>query len=141
MFRFIIKKILSPILFDEDQIIQRELIIGFWSSNFILIFFFLAILPKYFPDARLSPQIRSGPVVLMKSIIFSGNSIFFLDFSYLLSIFFFLMMFLLALLLLLLFSDSLRKYSNLDSSATSFIEVCCRDLNHNKFTANWFKSN
>ena len=51
-------------------------------------FFFLAILAKYFPDARLSPQIRSGPVIQMKSIIFSGNSIFFLDFSYLFSIFF-----------------------------------------------------
>ena len=51
-------------------------------------FFFFAILAKYFPDARLSPQIRSGPVALMKSVIFSGNSIFFLDFSYLLSLFF-----------------------------------------------------
>ena len=29
-----------------------------------------------------------GPVVLTKSIIFSGNSILFLDFSYILSIFF-----------------------------------------------------
>ena len=54
----------------------------------MLLFFFFAILAKYFPDARLSPQIRSGPVVLMKSIIFLGNSIFFLDFSYLFSIFF-----------------------------------------------------
>ena len=51
-------------------------------------FFFFAILAKYFHDARLLPQIRSGPVVLTKSIIFSGNSILFLDFSYLLSIFF-----------------------------------------------------
>ena len=51
-------------------------------------FFFLAISAKYFPDARLSPQIKSGPVVLTKSIIFSRNSILFLDFSYLLSIFF-----------------------------------------------------
>ena len=31
---------------------------------------------------------KIGPVVLTKSIIFSGNSILFLDFSYLLSIFF-----------------------------------------------------
>ena len=29
--------------------------------------FFLAILAKYFPDARLSPQIRSGPVVRNQS--------------------------------------------------------------------------
>ena len=51
--------------------------------------FFLAISAKYFPYARLSPQIKSGPVVLTKkSIIFSRNSILFLDFSYLLSIFF-----------------------------------------------------
>ena len=49
---------------------------------------FFSILAKYFPDARLSPQIRSGPVVLTKSIIFSRNSILFLDFSYLLSTFF-----------------------------------------------------
>ena len=54
---------------------------------FFFVFFF-AILAKYFSDARLSPQIRSGPVVLTKSIIFSRNSILFLDFSYLLSIFF-----------------------------------------------------
>ena len=55
---------------------------------FFIYLFFLAILAKYFPDARLSPQIRSGPVVLTKSITFSGNSKLFLDFSYLLSIFF-----------------------------------------------------
>ena len=54
---------------------------------FVFLFFFF-ILAKYFRDARLSPQIRSGPVVLTKSIIFSRNSILFLDFSYLLSIFF-----------------------------------------------------
>ena len=52
---------------------------------FLLLFFFLAIFAQSFPDARLSPQIISGPVVLTKSIIFSGNSILFLDFSYLLS--------------------------------------------------------
>ena len=34
---------------------------------FFLLFFFLAILAKYFPDARLSPQIRSGPVVRNQS--------------------------------------------------------------------------
>ena len=50
--------------------------------------FFLAIFALSFPDARLLPLIISGPVVLTKSIIFSGNSILFLDFSYLLSIFF-----------------------------------------------------
>ena len=55
---------------------------------FFFCFLFFAILAKYFPDASLSPQIRSGPVVLTKSIIFSGNSILFLDFSYLVSIFF-----------------------------------------------------
>ena len=48
----------------------------------------VAILDIYFPNARLSLQIRCGPVLLTKSIIFSGNSIQFLDFSYLLSIFF-----------------------------------------------------
>ena len=54
-------------------------------SFFFFFFFFLAIWAKYFPDARLSPQIRSGPVhILMKSIIFSGNNILFLDFSNLL---------------------------------------------------------
>ena len=72
----------------------------YFHVDFFFFFFFFAISAKYFPDARLSPQIRSGPVVPMKSIIFSGNSIFFLDFSYLLSIVFFLMQ---------LFSDSLRK--------------------------------
>ena len=51
-------------------------------------FFLFAISAKYFFDARLSPQIKSGPVVLTKSIIFSRTSILFLDFSYLLSIFF-----------------------------------------------------
>ena len=50
--------------------------------------FFLAIVAKYFPNARLSLQIISGKVVIRKSIIFSGNSILFLDFSSLLSIFF-----------------------------------------------------
>ena len=54
----------------------------------MVFFFFFAILAKYFPDAMLSPQIISGPVVLTKSITFSGNSIQFLDFSYLLSILF-----------------------------------------------------
>ena len=87
----------------------------FWSSNFILMllfffcFCFLAIFAQSFPDARLSPLIISGPVVLTKSIIFSGNSILFLDFSYLLSIFFFLMMLLLALLLLLFFPTAIQK--------------------------------
>ena len=55
---------------------------------FFFLFVFFAILAKYFPGARLLPQLRSGPVVLTKSIIFSGNSILFLDSSYLLSIFF-----------------------------------------------------
>ena len=55
---------------------------------FFFCFVFLVILAKNFPDARLSPQIKSGPVVLTKSIIFSGNSIQFLNFSSLLSIFF-----------------------------------------------------
>ena len=50
--------------------------------------FFFCHLRLSFPDARLSPLIISGPVVLTKSIIFTGNSILFLDFSYLLSIFF-----------------------------------------------------
>ena len=46
---------------------------------------FFAILATYFHDPRLSPQIRSGPAVLKKSVIFSGISIQLLDFSYLLS--------------------------------------------------------
>ena len=54
----------------------------------ILMGFSWAIFAQSFPDARLSPLIISGPVILTKSIIFSGNSILFLDFSYLLSIFF-----------------------------------------------------
>ena len=86
---------------------------------FFFFFCFLAIFAQSFPDARLSPLIISGPVVLTKSIIFSGNSILFLDFSYLLSIFFFLMMLLLALLLLLFFRQP-YKNNNLDSSARVF---------------------
>ena len=70
--------------------------------------FFFPSLLNLFPDARLSLLIISGPVVLTKSIIFSGNSILLLNFSNLLSIFFFLMMLLLALLLLS-FSDSHAK--------------------------------
>ena len=46
-----------------------------FNLYFYGVFFFLDILAKYFPDAMLSPQIRSGPVALTKSIIFSGNSI------------------------------------------------------------------
>ena len=60
----------------------------YFDGVFFFFFFFFAILSKYFPDARLSQQIRSGPVVLTKSIIFSGNSILFLDFRCLFSIFF-----------------------------------------------------
>ena len=51
----------------------------------VFFFFFFCFMAKYFPDARLSPHIRSGLDVLKKSVIFSGISIQFLDFSYLLS--------------------------------------------------------
>ena len=52
------------------------------------LFFFLAILAKYFSRSKSFTANKRWPVVLTKSIIFSGNSIRFLDFSYLLSIFF-----------------------------------------------------
>ena len=99
-------------------------------------FFFLAILAKYFPDARLSPEIKCGLVVLMKSIIFSGNSILFLDFSYLLSTFF-LHDDAFASPAPVVFSDSLTK-------TTIWIPLRCLSLkfavNGNRFTANWLKS-
>ena len=91
---------------------------------FVVVFFF-ANLAKYFPDARLSPQIRSGLVVLTKSIIFSRNSILFLDFSYLLSIFF-LLDDAFASPAPVFFSRQPYKNNNLDSSAMSFSEVCCK---------------
>ena len=73
-----------------------------------MVFSFLAILAKYFPDAKLSPKIKSGLVVLTKSIIFSGNSILFLGFSYLLSTYF-LLDDAFASLALVVFFDSLTK--------------------------------
>ena len=91
MFRFIKKSYHQFSLNNLMKIesLEFKLYFGvFFVFLFFFLFFVLAILIKYFPDARLSPQIRSGPVVLTKSIIFSGNSILFLDFSYLLSIFF-----------------------------------------------------
>ena len=60
-----------------------------YSDVFFFLFFVLAILIKNFPDAKaFTANKKTGPVVLTKSIIFSGKSILFLDFSYLLSIFF-----------------------------------------------------
>ena len=90
MFRFIKKSYHQFSLNNLMKIesLEFKLYFGVVFFVFFVLFFVLAILIKYFPDARLSPQIRSGPVVLTKSIIFSGNSILFLDFSYLLSIFF-----------------------------------------------------
>ena len=75
-----------------------------YFDGFFFLFVFFGHLCLSFPDARLSLLIISGPVVLTKSIIFSGNSILFLDFSYLLSIFF-------------LLDDAFA--NNLDSSAIS----------------------
>ena len=76
---------------------------------FFFVVFFFAILAKYFPDARLSPQIRSGQVVLTKAIIFSRNSILLLDFSYPLSIFFLLDNAFASPAPVFFFSDSLTK--------------------------------
>ena len=76
---------------------------------FLFFFFFGPSWLNIFPNARLSPQIRSGPVVLKKSIIFSGNSILFLDFSYLLSIFFLLDDAFASSAPVVFFSDSLTK--------------------------------
>ena len=63
--------------------------------------------------------IISGPVVLTKSIIFSGNSTPFLDFSYLLSIFFLLDDAFACPTPVVFFFRQPYKINNLDSSAIS----------------------
>ena len=65
------------------------------------------------------------PVVLTKSIIFSGNSILFLDFSNLLSIFF-LLDDAFAIPAPVVFFRQPYKNNNLDSSAIFSSEVCCK---------------
>ena len=102
----------------------------------MFVFFWPSLL--IFSDARLSPLIISGPVVLTKSIIFSGNSILFLDFSYLLSIFF-LRGDAFASPAPFVFSDSHTKTIETPLRFPDFaIEVCCIKIV--TFTANWLKA-
>ena len=55
----------------------------------IYLFFFWSSWLNILPDARPSLQIKRGPAILKKAVIFSSTSIRFRDLSYLLSIHFY----------------------------------------------------